>query len=157
MTINLYIENKIIEADAVLNEMQDRGFRLTSVVYGAKVVALCKEMKVVEAVEVIEKEMVGVNRVPTMEVALATPVSLAIEDRESTNSTIGFFKFALCTGQELTIVRLSVTISILDVRSSRASTGKEGKKTKLRGVYRETKAKLREEFGGSNALKVLFL
>ncbi|KAL6194910.1 hypothetical protein ACLB2K_035985 [Fragaria x ananassa] len=68
MAINLYIENKFIEADAVLNEMQDRGFRPTSVVYGAKAAALCKERKVVEAVEVIEKEMVGANCVPTMEV-----------------------------------------------------------------------------------------
>ncbi|KAL6178270.1 hypothetical protein ACLB2K_049789 [Fragaria x ananassa] len=52
------------------------------------------------------------------------------EDGESTNSTAGFFRFALRTGQGLTVVRLSVTISILDVRSSRASVGKDRKKEK---------------------------
>ncbi|KAL6176899.1 hypothetical protein ACLB2K_053531 [Fragaria x ananassa] len=57
-------------------------------------------------------------------------LSLVIEDGESINSTARFFIFALCTGQELTVVRLSATISIFVVRSSRASTGKEEKKDK---------------------------
>ncbi|KAL6197542.1 hypothetical protein ACLB2K_033150 [Fragaria x ananassa] len=79
---------------------------------------------------------------------LATPPfasNQATEDRESTNSTVGFFIFALRTGQGLTVVRLSVTISILDVGSSRASIGKERKKRKrkLRRAYGETKGKLR--------------
>ncbi|KAL6124027.1 hypothetical protein ACLB2K_076543 [Fragaria x ananassa] len=66
MAIDLYNENKINEADAVLNEMHDRGFRPTSIVYGAKAAALCRERKVVEAVEMIEKEMVWANCVPTV-------------------------------------------------------------------------------------------
>ncbi|KAL6133929.1 hypothetical protein ACLB2K_066162 [Fragaria x ananassa] len=61
---------------------------------------------------------------------LVTPVNLATEDAKSTNSTARFFRFALCTGQGLTVVRLSVTISILGVRSSSASTGKKEKKDK---------------------------
>ncbi|KAL6220193.1 hypothetical protein ACLB2K_007950 [Fragaria x ananassa] len=61
---------------------------------------------------------------------LATPVNLATGDGESINSIAGFFRFALCTGQRLTVVRLSITISILDVRSSRTSTGKGEKKDK---------------------------
>ncbi|KAL6214130.1 hypothetical protein ACLB2K_013568 [Fragaria x ananassa] len=70
----------------------------------------------------------------------------ATEDGESTNSTAGFFRFALRTGQGLTIVHLSVTISILDVRSSIASIGKERKKAKLRGA-----------FGDSTGLRLLLL
>lgn len=68
MAIDLYNENKIGEADKVLKEMQDRGFRPTALVFEAKAAALCRERKVVEAVEVIEKEMVEANCVPTVRV-----------------------------------------------------------------------------------------
>ncbi|KAL6197344.1 hypothetical protein ACLB2K_032953 [Fragaria x ananassa] len=37
------------------------------------------------------------------------------EDEKSTNFTVGFFRIALRIGQRLTVVRLSITISILDV------------------------------------------
>ncbi|KAL6126333.1 hypothetical protein ACLB2K_074384 [Fragaria x ananassa] len=52
----------------LINEALDRGFRPTSIVYGAKAAALCRERKVVEAVEMIEKEMVWANCVPTVKV-----------------------------------------------------------------------------------------
>jgi len=53
----------------------------------------------------------------------------------------GFFRFALRTGQGLTVVRLSVTISILDVGSSRASIGKERKKERESSGERTGKRK----------------
>ncbi|KAL6145337.1 hypothetical protein ACLB2K_056025 [Fragaria x ananassa] len=68
-------------------------------------------------------------------------LSNATEDGESTNSTAEFFRFALRTGQGLTVVRLSVTISILDVGSSRASIGKERKKERESSGERTRKRK----------------
>ncbi|CAN6576955.1 unnamed protein product [Malus baccata var. baccata] len=68
MAIDLYNENKIGEADKVLEEMQDNGFRPTELVFEARAAALSSEKKVVEAVEVIEKEMVEANCVPTLRV-----------------------------------------------------------------------------------------
>ncbi|KAL6139141.1 hypothetical protein ACLB2K_064418 [Fragaria x ananassa] len=65
-----------------------------------------------------------------------------IEDGESTYSTAKFFKFVLRTGQGLlTVVRLNITISILDVRPSRASIGKEGKKIMLQGSVQRNESK----------------
>lgn len=68
MAVDLYNENKVVVGDTVLNEMQERGFRPTALVYEAKVAALCMERKIVEAVEVIEKDMVEANCVPTLKV-----------------------------------------------------------------------------------------
>ncbi|KAF4356922.1 hypothetical protein G4B88_008521 [Cannabis sativa] len=66
MAIDLYMENKITEADKVLKEMQDTGFRPTLSVYEAKLAALCRESEVDEAVKVIEVEMVKAHCVPTV-------------------------------------------------------------------------------------------
>ncbi|GMN42799.1 hypothetical protein TIFTF001_011998 [Ficus carica] len=66
MAIDLYNENKFVDGDKVLKEMQDRGFRPTHAVYGAKLAALCRKREVDEAVKVIEVEMVEANCVPTV-------------------------------------------------------------------------------------------
>ena len=63
------------------------------------------------------------------------------EDGESTNSTVGFFIFASRIGKGLTVVRLNITILILDVRSSRASIGKERKKQRESSGERTEKRK----------------
>ncbi|KAH7519408.1 hypothetical protein FEM48_Zijuj08G0033000 [Ziziphus jujuba var. spinosa] len=66
MAIDLYKENKIVEADKVLEVMQDGGFRPTPLIYEAKMEALCREAKVDEAVKVIETEMMEGTCVPTV-------------------------------------------------------------------------------------------
>ncbi|XP_060967181.1 pentatricopeptide repeat-containing protein At1g05600 [Cannabis sativa] len=66
MAIDLYMENKITDADKVVKEMQDTGFRPTLSVYEAKLAALCRESEVDEAVKVIEVEMVKAHCVPTV-------------------------------------------------------------------------------------------
>lgn len=66
MAIDLYKENKIVEADKVLEEMQDGGFRPMPLIYEAKMEALYREGKVDEAVKVIETEMTARTCVPTV-------------------------------------------------------------------------------------------
>ncbi|KAM7488591.1 hypothetical protein LguiB_026075 [Lonicera macranthoides] len=66
MAVDLYSEGKICEANQVLDEMREEGFRPAVLIYEAKVAALCREGRVDEAVEVIEMEMVEGNCVPTV-------------------------------------------------------------------------------------------
>ncbi|XP_050204027.1 pentatricopeptide repeat-containing protein At1g05600-like [Mercurialis annua] len=66
MSIDLYAEGKISQANKVLDETQDRGYRPSLLAYEAKVAALCKEGKVHEAVNVFEVEMVEANCVPNV-------------------------------------------------------------------------------------------
>ena len=65
MAIDLYNEGKISEANKVLIQMQETGFRPTNLVYESKVAALCRGGNVDAAVKVIEEEMEG-NCVPNV-------------------------------------------------------------------------------------------
>lgn len=64
MAVDLYNEGKISEANKVLVEMQERGFRPTHLIYEAKLAALCSCGRVDEACKVIEEEMMEGNCVP---------------------------------------------------------------------------------------------
>ena len=66
MADDLYSECKIGEADQVLDEMRERGFKPTLMIYEAKTAALCRCSKVEEAVKVIEEEMVKDGCVSTV-------------------------------------------------------------------------------------------
>lgn len=90
MAVDLYNENKIIEADKVVKEMQGRGFRPTPLMYEAKVKALCSEGTVDEAVKVIEIEMVEGNCVPT--VKLYNIVLRGLCDGGKSASAVGYIK-----------------------------------------------------------------
>lgn len=90
MAIDLYNENKIGEADKVVKEMQDRGFRPTPSVYEAKLAALCKKGEVDEAVKVLEVEMVQTHCVPT--VKLYNIVIRGLCDRAKSASAIRYLK-----------------------------------------------------------------
>ncbi|XP_028756639.1 pentatricopeptide repeat-containing protein At1g05600-like [Neltuma alba] len=68
MSIDLYKDGKIVEADKVIAEMQDRGYRPTPPIFEAKVEALCKETYVDEAMKVIEEDMVKANCLPSASV-----------------------------------------------------------------------------------------
>lgn len=65
MAVDLYNENNINDGDKVLKEMQDRGFRPTPSVYEAKLAAFCRRGEL-DAVKVVEVEMVKANCVPTV-------------------------------------------------------------------------------------------
>ncbi|KAL5079437.1 hypothetical protein RYX36_007858 [Vicia faba] len=68
MAVDLYEEGKIDEADKVIIEMKNKGFKPKHSIFEAKVAALCKVDKVDEAIEVIEKDMVEVNCLPNARV-----------------------------------------------------------------------------------------
>ncbi|KAG6725715.1 hypothetical protein I3842_02G045400 [Carya illinoinensis] len=68
MAVDLYNEGKVSDANKVLAEMQERGFRPTHLIYEAKIAAVCSRANVDEALKVIEKEMVVANCVPNVRV-----------------------------------------------------------------------------------------
>ncbi|KAK4577809.1 hypothetical protein RGQ29_028076 [Quercus rubra] len=59
MPIDLYNEGKISEANKVIIQMKERGFRPTNLIFEAKVAALCRGGNVDVVVKVIEEEMDG--------------------------------------------------------------------------------------------------
>lgn len=65
---DLYTEGKICEADKVLDQMRERGFRPTLRIYEAKVAAMCRAGKADEAGRVIEEEMLKKDCVPNSQV-----------------------------------------------------------------------------------------
>ncbi|XP_010269132.1 PREDICTED: pentatricopeptide repeat-containing protein At1g05600 [Nelumbo nucifera] len=66
MAIDLYSEGKIHDSNWVFAEMQEKGFRPSVSMYESKIAALCREERSVEAVKVIEEEMMKGNCVPTV-------------------------------------------------------------------------------------------
>ncbi|XP_027099382.1 pentatricopeptide repeat-containing protein At1g05600 isoform X1 [Coffea arabica] len=82
MAIDLYSEGKINGGDKVLSEMQDRGFRPSSLVFEAKVAALCRDGRFDDAVAVLEREMVEKNCVPSVKLYNAVIKGLS-EGRKS--------------------------------------------------------------------------
>ncbi|KAK4283372.1 hypothetical protein QN277_000327 [Acacia crassicarpa] len=68
MSIDLYKDGKIVEADKVITEMQDRGYRPTPAIFEAKVEALCKDSIIEEAITVMEEDMMKANCLPTAKV-----------------------------------------------------------------------------------------
>lgn len=68
MATDLYSEGKIYEANKLLDEMRERGFRPTLRIYEAKVAALCRAQRVEEAGKVIEEEMLKKDCVPNSQV-----------------------------------------------------------------------------------------
>lgn len=66
IAVDLYSECKINQANKVLCEMRERGFRPSLLIYEAKLAALCRCVRVEEAVKVIEEEMVADGCVPTV-------------------------------------------------------------------------------------------
>jgi len=68
MAIDLYNEGKIDEANKMLAEMRERGFRPSYLIYEAKVGASCRGGNADEAVKVIEEQMVKDNCVPNAKV-----------------------------------------------------------------------------------------
>ncbi|CAL1369039.1 unnamed protein product [Linum trigynum] len=68
MAHDFYKEGSVAQADKVLNEMLDRGFKPAIRSYEAKLTALCIEGRIDDAVHVIEVEMVRANCVRTVRV-----------------------------------------------------------------------------------------
>ncbi|KAI4352082.1 hypothetical protein L6164_006368 [Bauhinia variegata] len=83
MAVDLHNEGKIGEADKVITEMQERGFKPTPSIFEAKVAALCKESKVDEAIKVIEVDMVEANCLPTYRVHNIVLKGLCIEGKST--------------------------------------------------------------------------
>lgn len=81
LSMDLYKDGKIVEADKVITEMQDRGYRPTPPIFEAKVEALCKETKIDEAIKVIEEDMVKANCLPTARVYNIVLKSLCSEGK----------------------------------------------------------------------------
>lgn len=66
MAIDFFSEGKIDEGNKVFDEMQDRGFKPSSLAYEAKISALFRDNRVEDAMAVIDKEMVENDSVPTV-------------------------------------------------------------------------------------------
>ncbi|KAJ4965505.1 hypothetical protein NE237_017354 [Protea cynaroides] len=66
ITLDLYSEGKICDANKVFDEMLDRGFRSSVSMYEAKISALCDVRRAEEALKVIGKDMVEGNCVPSV-------------------------------------------------------------------------------------------
>ncbi|KAL0404352.1 UNVERIFIED_CONTAM: Pentatricopeptide repeat-containing protein [Sesamum radiatum] len=66
IAIDLYSEGRIADGDKVLEEMHKKGFKSSLLIYEAKVAALFAAAKVDEAVDVVEREMMANNCVPTI-------------------------------------------------------------------------------------------
>ncbi|KAG9454566.1 hypothetical protein H6P81_007470 [Aristolochia fimbriata] len=65
MIVDFYSEGKIADGDNLFDEMRQRGFTASPTLYEAKIKALCGDGRVDEAADVLEKEMVEGNCVPT--------------------------------------------------------------------------------------------
>ncbi|XP_057980582.1 pentatricopeptide repeat-containing protein At1g05600 [Malania oleifera] len=68
MAVDLYSQGKIDDANRVLDEMHEGGFRASLSIYEAKIAALCSEGRMIESMEVIGKEMKEYSCVPTVKV-----------------------------------------------------------------------------------------
>lgn len=90
MAFDLYSEGNIGLADKVLQEMHDRGFIPTLLIYEAKVAALCRDGRLDEALEVIEREMVEGNCIPT--VRLYNIVMKSLCDERKSALAVGYLK-----------------------------------------------------------------
>lgn len=66
MAVDLYDEDKIDEAEKVLDIMQAKGFSTSLLIYEAKVAALSRIGRVSEAVKVVEEDMKAGTCVPTV-------------------------------------------------------------------------------------------
>ncbi|KAL0340108.1 UNVERIFIED_CONTAM: Pentatricopeptide repeat-containing protein [Sesamum radiatum] len=66
IAIDFYSERRIADGDKVLEEMHRKGFKSSLRIYEAKVAALFAAGKVDEAVDVVEREMMANNCVPTI-------------------------------------------------------------------------------------------
>ncbi|KAG9136654.1 hypothetical protein Leryth_004438 [Lithospermum erythrorhizon] len=66
MAVDFFCEGKIEEGNKVLDEMNKKGFTILPSIYEVKIDALCRQGRIDEAVEVIEKEMIYTNCVPTV-------------------------------------------------------------------------------------------
>lgn len=64
MSVDMYKDGKIVEADNVIAEMQNKGYSPTPSIFEAKVEALCKQSNINEAIKVIEEDMVKANCLP---------------------------------------------------------------------------------------------
>ncbi|KAK4756400.1 hypothetical protein SAY87_006527 [Trapa incisa] len=65
MAIDLFNENNIIDAQKVVAQMRTEGYKPSTLIYEAKLAALCREGRVEEARKVIDKEILEDNNVPT--------------------------------------------------------------------------------------------
>ncbi|KAL2895680.1 hypothetical protein RDABS01_000678 [Bienertia sinuspersici] len=65
---DLFSEGNIVEANKVLDEMREKGFRPSLRIYESKVAALCRVSRAEEAGKVIEEEMLKKDCVPNSEV-----------------------------------------------------------------------------------------
>lgn len=65
IAIDLFNENKIIDAEKVVAQMRTKGYKPSGLIYEVKLAALCREGRVEEAREVVDKEIVEDNSVPT--------------------------------------------------------------------------------------------
>ncbi|OWM82932.1 pentatricopeptide repeat-containing protein At1g05600 [Punica granatum] len=68
MAIDLFNENKIVDAEKVVAKMRTKGYKPLSLIYEAKLTALCKEGRVEEAREVVDEEIVKDSNVPSCKV-----------------------------------------------------------------------------------------
>lgn len=65
IAIDLFYENKIIDAEKVIAQMRTKGYKPSGLIYEAKLAALCREGRIQEAREVVDKEIMDNNSVPT--------------------------------------------------------------------------------------------
>ncbi|KAF5733265.1 pentatricopeptide repeat-containing family protein [Tripterygium wilfordii] len=90
MAVDLYGEGNICQGDKVLHEMRARGFQTTTLTYEAKMVALCREGRVDEAMNVLEVEMVEQSCAPT--VRLYNTVIKGLCDSGNSAMAVGYLK-----------------------------------------------------------------
>ncbi|KAK6156681.1 hypothetical protein DH2020_010929 [Rehmannia glutinosa] len=90
MAVDLYSEGRIAEGNKVLDEMHKKGFRSSLPIYKAKVAALFTVGKVDEAVDVVEREMIENNCVPT--VSLHNIVIKGLCDMKESDWAVRYFE-----------------------------------------------------------------
>lgn len=90
MAIDLYDEDKIDEAEKVLNIMHGKGFSLSLLIYEAKVAALSRIGRVSEAVKVVEEDMKEGTCVPT--VKMYNTVLKGLCEAGNSISAVGYLK-----------------------------------------------------------------
>ncbi|KQK11162.1 hypothetical protein BRADI_2g58500v3 [Brachypodium distachyon] len=66
MVLDLYDEGCLNEADNLCKDMGKKGFKPTICMYEAKIIALCREQRVDDAIKVLEEELAKSGLVPTV-------------------------------------------------------------------------------------------
>ncbi|CAH9144836.1 unnamed protein product [Cuscuta epithymum] len=90
LAIGYYSGDKIDEGNKVLNEMFKKGFRPSLEIYEAKLLALFRQHRVNEAMEVVDQDMVGSNCLPN--VKLYNTLIKGLCDEKKSDLAIKYFE-----------------------------------------------------------------